>query len=139
MVQIKHLSVSVNNPERAAKILAEITSGEAQSFTSRSMTGAWVCMWDEKSNHLIEFLPKNYLMFNADFGADFKLMTESQNFNSTHFLLETDVALDKIKTVAEKHDCKHQFRARFGGPLYDVWFEEQFLVEFVSDEIKALA
>ena len=95
-------------------------------------------MWDESTNHLIEFLPKNYLMFDADFGADFKLMDEPQNYNSTHFLIETDTSVSNIKAIADKYDCNHKFRERFGGPLYDVWVEEQFLIEFVSEEIKNL-
>ena len=42
MVEIKHLSVSVNSPEKVAKALAEMTSGKAESFISKNMSGAWV-------------------------------------------------------------------------------------------------
>lgn len=138
MVAIQHLSVSVKNPERAARALAEMTQGNAQAFTTRNMTGAWVCLWDEKTNHLIEFLPNDYLMHPADYGADFKKLQFQQNFNSTHFQLEVQTPLEELQRVADAYGFHHQFRPTRGGPLYDVWFEEELLVEFVSDEIRAL-
>ena len=132
MVQIKHLSVSVNDPEKAAKSLAEMTSGKAQPFISKNMPGAWVCIWDEKTNHLVEFLPNEYLMYATDYGADFRKFEFKQNFNSTHFQIEVDTPLK------DKFNLHHKFRPSRGGPLYDVWIEEQLLVEFVSDEIRSL-
>jgi len=138
MVEIKHLSVSVNNPEKAAKALAEVTSGNAEAFISRNMPGAWVCIWDEKANHLVEFLPNEYLMHSTEYGADFKKLEFKQNFNSTHFQLEVKTPLKDIKTIADKFGLAHKFRPSRGGPLYDVWFEEQLLVEFVSNEIRSL-
>jgi hypothetical protein len=136
MVEIKHLSVSVHNPEKAAKVLAEMTGGQAQAFSTRNMFGAWVCMWDEKTNHLIEFLPNDYLMYSTDYGADFKKLELRQNFNSTHFQLEVKTPLKDLQRIADKYGLNHKFRPYRGGPLYDVWFEDQFLIEFVSDEIR---
>ncbi len=133
MVEIRHVSVSVSNPERAASILAEITGGQVRRFRSPRMNGA---CWDENLNHLIEFLPNSYLMFPTEYGADFKEMDTVQNFNSTHFLLEVDLPMSKIKEVADRYGCENRFRPKCGGPLYDVWIEEQFLVEFSSDEIR---
>lgn len=142
MVEIKHVSVSVNNPELAAKALAEMTKGRAKTFSSGSsgnMLGAWVCIWDEQTNHLIEFLPNDYLMHPTEFGADFKKLESKQNFNSTHVQLEVSVRLVDIQSIADKYGFSHRFRARRGGPLYDVWFEKEFLVEFVSDEIRGIS
>lgn len=138
MIEIKHLSVSVENPEQAAKALAEMTDGNAQPFSSRNMSGAWVCMWDEKTNHLIEFLPNDYLMHSTGYGADFKKLEFRQNFNSTHFQLEVLTPLEDLQRIADRFGLKHKFRPNRGGPLYDIWFEDQLLVEFVSDEIRNL-
>ena len=139
MVQIKHLSVSVEDPESAAKTIAEMTGGVAKTFSSTHMTGAWVCMWDEKTNHLIEFLPNDYLMYPTEYGADFKKLPMKQNFNSTHIQLETDMPLSHIKKISDDRGFEHKFRPYRGGPLYDVWIEDQLLVEFVSEEIRSLS
>jgi hypothetical protein len=138
MVEIKHLSISVKEPEKAAKALADMTGGKAEAFISRNMPGAWVCIWDEKTNHLIEFLPDGYLMYSTEYGADFKKLDFNMSYNSTHFQLEVKTPLKDIKAMADKYNLQHKFRPNRGGPLYDVWFEKEFLVEFVSDEIRAL-
>ena len=138
MVQIRHLSVTTQNPEKAAKALAEMTGGKAQPFSTRTMIGAWVCIWSEQENHLIEFLPDGYLMRPADYGADFHNLEMNQNYNSTHFQLEVTAPLENIKRIADQYGFKHKFRPYRGGPLYDVWFEDQLLIEFTSDEIREL-
>ena len=61
------------------------------------------------------------------------------NYKSTHFQLEVDATVNEIKLVADKNSFRHVFRANRGGPLYDVWFEDQLLVEFTSDEIRKLS
>ena len=139
MVEIRHLSVTARNPEKAAKALAEMTGGQAQPFISKNMPGAWVCIWDTSKNHLIEFLPDGFLMQATDYGADFKKMDSNVNYKSTHFQLEVDATVNEIKLVADKNSFRHAFRANRGGPLYDVWFEDQLLVEFTSDEIRKLS
>lgn len=137
-MKIKHLSVVVKNPERAAKVVAELANGKAEQFFSKYMQGAWVCMWGGDTDELIEFLPEGYLMYPTDLGANFKAASEKHGYNSTHFQLEVDIPVESLKAVASKHNCHHYFRPRFGGPLYEVWIEDQFLVEFVSDEIREM-
>lgn len=97
-----------------------------------------MCIWDESKNHLIEFLPDGYLMHATEYGADFKKMDTNLNYKSTHFQIEVDIPLNQIKSIADKNKFSHSFRRSRGGPLYDVWFEDQLLVEFTSDEIRAL-
>lgn len=138
-MQIKHLSITASDPERAARILGELTDGSVYPFTSKTMEGAWVCAWDRRSGEMIEFIPNNYLLCPGKHAAEFRPVEEVQNFNSTHFLLETAQSLDHLKAVAESHGLHHRFRPRLGGPLYEVWLESQILVEFVSDEIRNLA
>ena len=138
MVEIKHLSITVKNPETAAKALAEMTGGKPHEFRTKNMVGAWVCIWDEKTNHLIEFLPDSYLMHPTETGANFRKLDIGLSFNSSHFQLEVKTPLSDIKAIANRYSFHHYFRPRQGGPLYEVWFEDQFLVEFVSDEIRAL-
>jgi len=87
---------------------------------------------------LIEFIPNNYLLCPGKYAAEYRPFEAIQNFNSTHFQLETEQSLDHLKAVADKHELHHRFRPRLGGPLYEIWIESQILVEFVSDEIRNL-
>lgn len=138
-MKIKHLSIVVQNPKRAAHVLAELSGGRPESFGSTNMQGAWVCLWGGDTDELIEFLPEGYLLHSTELGANFKKSDAKLGYNSTHFQIEVDIPLAKIKEIASKHNCHHYFRPRFGGPLYEVWIEDQCLVEFVSAEITNLA
>ena len=137
-MKINHLSITAKNPKQVAMILAELTDGTASPFPSKTMEGAWLCVWDKQAGELIEVIPDRYLLQPGKYAAEYRLLEVGQNFNSTHFMLETEQSLDHLKAVADKHELYHRFRPRLGGPLYEIWIESQILVEFVSDEIRNL-
>lgn len=137
MIKIKHLSVVAKNPERCSVILAELSNGKSVPFRSKNMLGGYICMYGSETDELIEFLPEGYLLYPTELGANFKPANAPHGYNSTHFQMEVDVSMEHIKSVADKYKLHHCFRPRFGGPLYEVWIEDQLLVEFVSDEIRA--
>ncbi|EML0344189.1 hypothetical protein V9657_004682 [Vibrio vulnificus] len=137
-MKIKHLSINSHQPKRSSLILAELTNGEAKAFPSKTMTGAWMCVWSEIDNELVEFIPANYKLTFGDLAATYKEQSESQNFHASHFMLEANKSVDELVTIAEKHQLMHRFRKHFGGPLYEVWLEDSLLVEFYSDEISKL-
>ena len=103
------------------------------------MDGAWLCVWDKDANELVEFTPKRYRLSPGNYAAEYKLLDFEQNFNSTHFLIETEQAVSHLIEVADKYDLYHRFRPRFGGPLYEIWIEQEMLIEFISDEIRNLS
>ncbi len=140
MIVIKHLSIAVDSPARAAQILADLTGGTAQPFKTRTTMRAWVCLWNAEKHELIELLPRDWVMYPTSEGASFKEINASNSYNATHIQLETFTPLHQIQAIADKHGCQHYPRVnpRFGGPLYEVWIEEDFLIEFVSDEISNL-
>lgn len=139
-MKIVHLSVTVDDPEYCAQTLAALTQGRVEVFRSRHMHGAFVCMWGDDHDELIEFLPQGFRMISTPRGADFEDTGERQPYNATHVQLETETTLEHIRAVADERGCQHLLRAsrRRGGPLYEVWVTPRFLVEIVSDEVRAL-
>ena len=137
-MKINHLSVVVNTPEKTAQILADILGSSIKPFLSKTMKGAWICSLDAEDT-LIEFLPKGYALYPTPLGANFKPVKVADTFyNATHVQLEVNIPLEHIQKIAESYKCHHYFRPKFGGPLYEVWLEEEFLVEFSSHEIRAM-
>ena len=137
-MKIRHLSLTALHPQTAAKQLAELTGGIAERFPSKTMRGAWLCVWNEDKNELIEFIPDDYQLVCSDHGAEYRQQTQRQNFNASHVMIETDKSVEWLKSTADKHSLVHRFRSRFGGPLYDVWLEKHLLIEFFSKEIELL-
>ncbi|EHH2488994.1 hypothetical protein D8T49_22945 [Vibrio vulnificus] len=137
-MKIKHLSINSYQPKRSSEILAELTNGEAKAFPSKTMIGAWMCVWSESDNELIEFIPVQYKLTFGDLAAIYEEQGKNQNFHASHFMLEANKTVDELVAIAEKHQLVHRFRKHFGGPLYEVWLEDGLLVEFCSDEISKL-
>ncbi|WP_131784055.1 hypothetical protein [Legionella gresilensis] len=138
MTIIRHLSVAVNSPEKCARVIAELTGGTPMAFKTRVVEmKAWICLWDAKKNELIELLPKGWIMHPTSEGASFKKVSKIDKCNSTHIQLEVSTPITRLQTIAEKYGCLHYYRKipSLGGPLYEIWIEEDFLIEFVSDEI----
>ena len=136
-MKIKHLSINANTSERSARILAQLTDGKAEPFPSASMENAWLCLWEE--NELIEFIPRQYSLKYGEHAAVYVKQAENQNYHACHFMLETNKSVTELMQIADKYGLTHRFRARFGGPLYEVWLESSLLVEFTSQEIDKLA
>ncbi|OOE63669.1 hypothetical protein [Salinivibrio kushneri] len=137
-MKIKHLSVNSCRPKRSSEILAELTNGEAKAFPSKTMTGAWMCVWSESDNELIELIPLQYKLTFGDLAAIYEEQGEKQNFHASHFMLEANKTVDELVAIAEKYQLTHRLRKHFGGPLYEVWLEDSLLVEFCSAEISKL-
>lgn len=133
---IRHASVSVKNAKRSAEILAELTCGRVEPFNARGLENAWVCIWNEKLNELVEFLPEGFLMYPTESGACFKRIQTPIGYNSTHLQVETRLSISQIQKIADKFLCKNYFRELFGGPLYEVWIEDEFLVELIPKNYK---
>ncbi|GMQ46681.1 hypothetical protein [Vibrio sp. 10N] len=137
-MKIKHLSINSVQPKLSSQILAELTNGEAKTFPSKTMIGAWMCVWNEVDNELIEFIPTKYKLTFGELAATYKEQDDPQNFHASHFMLEANKTVDELAAIAEKHQLVHRVRKHFGGPLYEVWLEDGLLVEFYSDEILKL-
>lgn len=137
-MKIKHLSISSLQPKRSSEILAELTNGEAKAFPSKTMIGAWMCVWSKSDNELIELIPAQYKLTFGALAATYEEQGKKQNFNASHFMLEANKTVDELVAIAEKYQLIHRFRKNFGGPLYEIWLEDGLLVEFCSDEISKL-
>ena len=137
-MKIKHLSLPALQPEDAAKCLAESTDGQAMEFPSATMTGAWMCVWDLAANELIEFIPNHYALQWGEHCATYVRQPNALEHSNSHCLIEYSGKLQAIVRVADKYGLRHRFRERFGGRLYELWLEDNLLIEFVSEEIKNL-
>ncbi|MGQ3889863.1 hypothetical protein ACQUW5_12630 [Legionella sp. CNM-1927-20] len=138
MAIIRHLSVAVNSPEKCAQVISELSGGIPLKFKTRiAEMDAWICLWDARKNELIELLPKGWIMYPTSEGASFKKVNKIDQSNSTHIQLEASTSITHLQRIANKYGCLHYYRKspRLGGPLYEIWIEEDFLIEFVSDEI----
>lgn len=131
---IKHLSLGVVDPKRAADALAELTHGNVRPF--HPVKGAFVCLWPDWNGQFIEFYPKNIRLVPTSQGADFKSFENDPEFSSTHVNLETDLTGDTVKAIAARYNYEYYFRPKDGGPLHEIWIENTLLVELVTKDLR---
>ena len=134
MAKLKHLSIGVGEPKRAAQALAELTRGKVDEF--HPVTGGYVCLWPDWSGEFIEFYPKQVRLVPTGQGAEFKSVRETFEYYATHINLETALTSDEVKKTAARFGYKYHFRPANGGPLHEVWIENALLVELVTQDLK---
>jgi len=131
---IKHLSIGVNEPKRAAEAMAELTRGNVRPFSP--VKGAYVCLWPDWNGQFIEFYPKQIQLVPTDEGAEFRAFEKIPEFSSTHINLDTDLSGEGVKAIANRYGFKHFFRPADGGPLHEVWIENTLLIELVTKDLR---
>lgn len=131
---LRHLSIGVNDPKRAAEAVAQLTKGNVQSF--HPVKGAYVCLWPDWSGQFVEFYPKEVQLVPTAEGAEFRSVHNIPEFSSTHINLDTDLTGNEVKSIAARYEYKHYFRPSDGGPLHEVWIENSILIELVTRDLR---
>jgi hypothetical protein len=130
-----HCSVVSHQPQLAAKRLAQLVNGRALPFQARGLEGAWLCSLDDDDGQLIEFIPPNFRLIAGAHGASFEPIEQIILNNLTHIQIRTSVSYDEMMQYIVAEGLHFHCRPAHGGPLLEVWLEEQLMVELVSDEI----
>jgi hypothetical protein len=133
-VVIKHLSLGVKDPKRAADAVAELSKGNVESF--HPVKGAYVCLWPDWRGQFVEFYPKEIQLLPTAEGAEFQSVRNTSEFSSTHINLETDLTGDEVETIAGRYGYHHFFRPGDGGPRHEVWIENTLLIELVTKDLR---
>lgn len=129
-----HISVVVGEPEKCAKILAELTDGKAEVFSP--LENSYVCMWGGWEGQFVEFYPSGTVLLNTPEGCGFGEDKAKGSSHGVHIAIEVLRPLADIQKIADKHQCPHRGRPQGGGPVYEVWLDSgKLLIELVSDEI----
>lgn len=134
---IDKITISVQNPKRAAEILSSAAHGTFYEHPVRKGEETFICRLGEENLYEVELLRYGSILYPSKEGAQVRRVEEFLPFGTTQFRLRVDHSLEKIKQVAEDHNCHCFLRASRVDqkPILEFWIEEYFLVEFSSAEI----
>jgi hypothetical protein len=131
---IHHLSISAQNPQHVAQVLAEILQGQPTPHP---------------------FSPDSYIVFPFDeYGTEievYPLKTEitpgesdekrayienstASKFTATHVMISVPASIEQIEQIAQREDWLVQ-RANFGFDYILFWVENRLLIELLTPEM----
>lgn len=131
---IAHASLPADQPEQAARVLAEILQGEALPFPPGGPQ-TWMA-WSRDEQIELEIAPRGLAMDRGADGANWRTpQMGGPRLSEAHLAVGVDRPAEEILAIArragwpaEQHDRGGFFR------VVEVWVEGAFLIEFLDPE-----
>jgi hypothetical protein len=148
---INHISFGVNDPEKAANILAELWGGVAMPFPPSP--GGYVAFADDGKGTMVELVPVDVHIVpgfgmpddasfeketpTEDYEASFVPGNETSLFGSVHLNINSPLDEATIKSIAKREGWRC-FTANRGGGIFQLiefWIENRFCLEVNTPEM----
>jgi hypothetical protein len=130
---LHHLSISAENPENVAQILAEIMGGIVVPFPPNP--GSFMAFALDEHGTEVEIHPAGTRL--QPDGTGFLTAPPTER-TATHFALSVSTPRERIFEIAQRHGwrCERTRRAEF--PLVEMWIENRTLCELLPPEDAAV-
>jgi len=134
---IFHMSIAADNPERAARIIAEIWQGSAYPFPPFAR-GAWIAMAGDGRNSAIEVYPRGAEMHPGRGDAEVQCqMGRVSRHGPSHSAIATPLETDAVLAIARRHGLIAKVCDRGPFSVIEFWIEGCFLFELLTEEMQA--
>lgn len=130
-----HLSIDADDPERVAKVLAEIWGGAALPFPA-VIEGSWVAMAGDAYNTAVEVYPRGAVLIEGDTGA-LGVFGMNGKRSPTHFAMATPLTVEGVMAIAAREGWTTEYFRRGGvfGVL-EMWVEGMCMIEVLTPEMQ---
>lgn len=132
---LHHVSISVENPSRVAKVLAELMNG--QFFEFPVYAGAYVAIADDAYGTAIEVLPKNSVWVPGLIEAEVKPEETMPTFASVHAALSVPVSRETIEEISLREGWLVRDCDRGPFQVIELWVENAVMIELITKDITA--
>lgn len=135
---IHHISFAAENPERAARAVAELWGGEAFPFPPVA-TGSWVAISGDERGTTMEFYPAGLELHPAEGDADSEAVpcAAPARFTASHAAVATSLDAEAVHAIARRHGWLTKYRKRGGiFGVIEFWIENSFLLEVMTPEMQ---
>lgn len=151
---INHISISARNPERVAKVLAELWNGYVYPFPP--CPGGFMVLADDGRGTAIEVTPINMEIlpgenlpiedesFSAktpteEYEAKFTTRENYSEYTPTHVNINTHLTAEEVRRIAERENWRVLTCNRGEGlfQLIEVWAENRLMIEVMTPEMTA--
>jgi hypothetical protein len=130
---IHHVSISVHEPERVARVLAEVLGGMYWIFPPNKGS-FFVAQRDEHGSMLEVHKLGTVLTPDVEFGW---VEPVAPAYIPTHMAISVAKSVEEIKQIADREGwlCRRNDRAQF--PVLEFWVENRMMFEFLPPAFAA--
>lgn len=131
---IHHLSISAQNPQHVAQILAEILQGQPTAHPFNS--DAYIVFPFDEYGTEIEVFPLGTEITPGDNDEKRAYIPNptASKYTATHVMISVPASIEQIEQIAKREDWLVQ-RANFGFDYILLWVENRLLIELLTPEM----
>jgi hypothetical protein len=128
-----HASVPADDPERVARVIAEVWRGESMAFPP--VPGTFIAFAGDDRGSEIEVGPRGREGYPADGEVGMKANPTPSPYSEAHLLLGTPRSETEVLAIAEREGWIARACDRGGMfRLIEFWLENKFMLEFLTPE-----
>lgn len=135
---IHHISISAENPERVANVIAEIWQGYAFPFVA--FPGSYIVFKNDDKGTGIEVLPLNMELVSGGEGhpSQHRINENASRFTVTHAALSVPASEEQIMEIAAREGWRAETFSRDGFfSVVELWVENRMLLELLPPAFAA--
>ena len=127
---IYHASVPADDPERVARVIAELWGGTYHPFIA---PGTFLVLANDDRGTELEIAPRGTVLFPADNEVGFQRNPAASPFSEVHINLATVLSYEEALSVAAREGWIARVCDRGGFfKLVEFWLENKFMLELMS-------
>jgi hypothetical protein len=134
-IMIHHLSISAQNPQNAAEVLAEVMNGKV--FPFRPHPGSYMMLSLDEHGTGIEVYPLKIVLQPGEEEQDcqFKETSQPSNFTATHAAISVNSTQEQIEAIAQREGWRVIRCSRAFFDVMEFWVENRVMIEFLTPEM----
>ena len=133
---IFHISIAADEPERTARMIAEIWRGRAFPFPPVA-EGSWVAMAGDDRNTTCEVYPRGTRLRPGEGAGVIENVGASADRNGPfHAAIATPLSVEEVKAVAARYGATADVLSRGPFHVIEFWVEGSFMFEVLPPEFQ---
>lgn len=145
---INHISIAVENPEKAAGVIAELWNGMVVPFPPAP--GSFMVFANDGKGSAVEITPSGTVLIpgeglppendteapTEEYEAKFVQTGSAPQYVATHLNVNTHLSFEEIKEIGRREGWRTLVCNRGEGlfQLVEMWVENQFMLEVMTPE-----
>ncbi|MBL9010050.1 MAG: hypothetical protein JNL56_02615 [Alphaproteobacteria bacterium] len=133
---ILHASIPADDPERVARVFAELWKGEAVPFPP--IERSWMAYAHDGRGSEVEISPRDLAFIPGPAEMSCQTQPATPRFSSAHLLVSSVLSPEEILAIGAREGwttrvCRRGGPGPMGFDLIEMWLENAFMLEIAPD------